>query len=147
MRLSAPLGIIVAVALVAACTEKAPAGVADGGNPAADGGSAVDGGSPAIDGGGSRVDGGAPAVDGGGSAVDGGSPALDGGASGVDGGSDTLSAGCGTTPPATGTAQFQTTDGNGITRDFELQIPPGYDSRTPVALTFVYHGAGGNIDV
>ena len=53
-------------------------------------------------------------------------------------------AGCGTAGAATGDLHLHANDGNGTARDYELLVPDGYDPATPLALTFVYHGAGGN---
>jgi len=53
------------------------------------------------------------------------------------------SAGCGR-PAETGTLRRKTTDGAGNTREFELLVPAPYDPQKPLAVTFVYHGAGGN---
>ncbi len=39
---------------------------------------------------------------------------------------------------------MQTTDGNGQTRDYDVIVPTNYDPSMPLALTFVYHGAGGD---
>jgi hypothetical protein len=67
----------------------------------------------------------------------------DGGIS-TDGGAKKLSAGCGTTPPHTASYTGSTTDGNGTTRSYDVYLPSAYDSKTPVALTFAFHGAGGS---
>lgn len=37
-----------------------------------------------------------------------------------------------------------TTDGSGATRDYAVQVPTTYDGTAALAVTFVYHGAGGN---
>lgn len=50
--------------------------------------------------------------------------------------------GCGLSPPHTGDFYMQTTDGNGTPRDYEVIVPSTASSNTPLALTFVYHGAG-----
>lgn len=52
--------------------------------------------------------------------------------------------GCGNTAGAKGDLHLQAMDGNGVTRDYELLVPESYDPSTPLALTFVYHGAGGD---
>ena len=54
------------------------------------------------------------------------------------------SAGCGLTGKQVGDFHLSTTDGNGTTRDYEVMVPAGYNPNTPLALTLVYHGAGGN---
>ncbi len=54
-----------------------------------------------------------------------------------------LSSGCGKAAPRTGDFHLQTTDGNGTARDYEVIVPASYNPSTPLALTFVYHGAGG----
>ncbi|AKV00208.1 Endo-1,4-beta-xylanase B precursor [Labilithrix luteola] len=56
---------------------------------------------------------------------------------------DSRSTGCGT-PGKTGSFHLTTTDGKGATRDYAVQVPSTYDAKTPLAVTFVYHGAGGN---
>ena len=45
---------------------------------------------------------------------------------------------------STGEFNWQTRDGNKKTRTFLLQVPADYDSSKSYALTFVFHGAGGN---
>jgi polyhydroxybutyrate depolymerase len=50
---------------------------------------------------------------------------------------------CGRQPPATGTVRLKAKDGKGKTRDYELLVPSSYDPSKPLALSFVYHGAGG----
>ena len=62
----------------------------------------------------------------------------------TDGGRKISSDGCGTTPPHTGNSAATTTDGRGTTRDYEVYLPASYDKTKPLALTFAYHGAGGN---
>lgn len=52
-------------------------------------------------------------------------------------------AGCGR-PAETGTLRRKTTDGAGNTREYELLVPQSYDPQRPLAVTFVYHGAGGD---
>jgi len=51
--------------------------------------------------------------------------------------------GCGRPPPHTGDIHFRATDGAGTSRDCEVIVPRDYDPATPLAVTFVYHGAGG----
>lgn len=51
-------------------------------------------------------------------------------------------AACGKPPRKTGLQKLRTTDGNGTAREYTLLVPASYDARTPIALTFVYHGAG-----
>ena len=53
------------------------------------------------------------------------------------------SAGCGVHGKLTGTLKLQAKDGRGTQRDYEVLIPPSYTPSTPLALTFVYHEAGG----
>jgi polyhydroxybutyrate depolymerase len=55
-------------------------------------------------------------------------------------------AGCGR-QAQTGSLRRKTTDGAGNAREFELLVPASYDSSKPLAVTFVYHGSGGNEDV
>jgi poly(3-hydroxybutyrate) depolymerase len=43
---------------------------------------------------------------------------------------------------STGDFHLKTTDGNGTTRDYEVLVPNPYSPNTPLAVTFVYHGAG-----
>jgi polyhydroxybutyrate depolymerase len=62
------------------------------------------------------------------------------------GGNAKTSPGCGR-PASTGSLRRKTTDGAGNPREFELLVPASYDPRKPLALTFVYHGSGGNEDV
>ncbi len=52
--------------------------------------------------------------------------------------------GCGKSGAATGDLHLTTTDGKGVTRDFEVLVPASYVSSKPMALTFAYHGAGGD---
>jgi poly(3-hydroxybutyrate) depolymerase len=52
--------------------------------------------------------------------------------------------GCGRRPPSTGNLHLTAKDGKGKTRDYELLVPSSYDPSKPLALSFVYHGAGGN---
>jgi polyhydroxybutyrate depolymerase len=61
------------------------------------------------------------------------------GASGTDGG---LSLGCGLSPRQSGDFHLKTTDGAGTRRDYEVMVPSPYNPNTPLAVTFVYHGAG-----
>ncbi len=56
--------------------------------------------------------------------------------------SDAGTAGCGRAPGAAGDFHVQTTDGTGAARDYEVIVPSPLPT-TPLALTFVYHGAGG----
>lgn len=65
-------------------------------------------------------------------AADGGKPAA-----------DAVSKGCGTSG-RNGEFRLTTTDGKGTMRDYAVQVPSTYDGTTPLAVTFVYHGAGGN---
>lgn len=52
--------------------------------------------------------------------------------------------GCGVLGKPTGDFHRTTKDGNGASRDYEVIVPASYDPNTPVALTFGFHGAGGN---
>jgi polyhydroxybutyrate depolymerase len=52
--------------------------------------------------------------------------------------------GCGAAGAPTGDLHLQAVDGKGTTRDYELLVPASYDSSKPLALVFVYHGAGGD---
>ena len=56
------------------------------------------------------------------------------------------SAGCGRAAQ-TGALRRKTADGAGNTRDFELLVPVSQSPNKPLAVTFVYHGSGGNEDV
>lgn len=73
-----------------------------------------------------------------------------GGSSGASGGSTGRSdaglpsAGCGLTGAQTGDFHLSTTDGNGTLRDYEVLVPTAYLPTLPLALAFVYHGAGGD---
>ena len=60
------------------------------------------------------------------------------------GGSPSTGAGCSVTGQATGDFHLSTTDSRGTTRDFEVLVPTTYQSGVPLALTFVFHGAGGS---
>jgi polyhydroxybutyrate depolymerase len=73
------------------------------------------------------------------SGADGKSTAV-GGASGGSSGTSAAqpSAGCGKTPPASGRA---TIDISGISREYILKIPDGYDANHPYRLIFGFHGA------
>jgi poly(3-hydroxybutyrate) depolymerase len=51
-------------------------------------------------------------------------------------------AGCGKAAPQVGDFHLQTPDKNGTSRDYEVIVPIPYEPNTPLALTFVYHGAG-----
>ena len=51
--------------------------------------------------------------------------------------------GCGKPAAPTGDFHLHTTDGNGVARDYEVMVPTTYDPNTPLALAFLYHGAGG----
>ena len=53
------------------------------------------------------------------------------------------SSGCGLTGRQTGDFHLTTTDGRGVSRDYEVIVPATYNPSTAVALSFVYHGAGG----
>ena len=55
------------------------------------------------------------------------------------------SAGCGMQGQATG-RQALTIVAGGQTRNYTLLVPAAYDPRTPLALVFVFHGAGGSVD-
>jgi poly(3-hydroxybutyrate) depolymerase len=59
-------------------------------------------------------------------------------------GAVTTTAGCGKLAPTTGLFNLTTTDGMGTIRTFEVQVPADYSPTKAYALTFVYHGAGGN---
>jgi len=50
--------------------------------------------------------------------------------------------GCGRPAPATGAVRL-TAKVDGKTRSYELLVPSSYDPSKPLALSFVYHGAGG----
>ena len=65
------------------------------------------------------------------------------GAAGAAAKSGLRSAGCGLTGKPTGELHLTGRDGAGVTRDYEVLIPASYSPSTPLALTFVYHGAGG----
>ncbi len=52
--------------------------------------------------------------------------------------------GCGSAGAPTGDLHLHALDGKGVTRDYEMLVPASYDPMTPLALTFVYHGAGGD---
>jgi polyhydroxybutyrate depolymerase len=52
--------------------------------------------------------------------------------------------GCGKAPAHSKSYTASTTDGNGTTRSYDVQMPTTYDDTKPLALTFVYHGAGAN---
>ena len=62
------------------------------------------------------------------------------------GGNAKTSAGCGR-PAQTGTLRRKAADGAGKTREFELLVPASYDANKPLAVTFVYHGQGGDEEV
>lgn len=66
------------------------------------------------------------------------------GAAGAAGASGSRSAGCGLTGKPTGDLHLKGKDGAGVTRDYEVLVPTTYNPATPLALTFVYHGAGGS---
>lgn len=51
--------------------------------------------------------------------------------------------GCGRPAPQSGDFHLRAIDGAGASRDYEVLVPPRYDPATPLALTFVFHGAGG----
>lgn len=54
------------------------------------------------------------------------------------------STGCGVQGKPTGTLKLQAKDGRGTLRDYEVLIPASYTPGSPLALTFVYHEAGGS---
>jgi poly(3-hydroxybutyrate) depolymerase len=54
------------------------------------------------------------------------------------------SIGCGKAGQRTGDFHVSALDGLGRTRDYELLVPAAYDPRKPLALSFVFHGAGGD---
>jgi poly(3-hydroxybutyrate) depolymerase len=56
----------------------------------------------------------------------------------------TTTAGCGKLAAHTGLFNLNTTDGMGTIRTFEVQVPADYSPTKAYALTFVFHGAGGN---
>lgn len=55
----------------------------------------------------------------------------------------TRSPGCGLTGKPTGDFHVSTTDGNGVQRDYEVLVPATYSPSVPLAVSFVFHGAGG----
>jgi polyhydroxybutyrate depolymerase len=55
----------------------------------------------------------------------------------------TKSAGCGQAGKPTGTLRLKTTDSRGTLRDYEVIVPSSYTPSTPLAVSFVFHGAGG----
>jgi poly(3-hydroxybutyrate) depolymerase len=90
----------------------------------------------------SGMDGGdAAAKDGGATSGDAGH-APDAGDAG--GGGAKLSAGCGKSGGKTGDFTLDAKDGKGQARTYEVLVPSTYDDTKPLALSFVYHGAGGN---
>lgn len=54
--------------------------------------------------------------------------------------------GCGRTGQPTGNLALTAKDGKGKKRDYELLVPSTYDPSKPLAVTFVYHGAGGKAE-
>jgi poly(3-hydroxybutyrate) depolymerase len=56
----------------------------------------------------------------------------------------TTTAGCGKLAAHTGLFNLNTTDGMGTIRTFQVQVPADYSPTKAYALTFVFHGAGGN---
>jgi polyhydroxybutyrate depolymerase len=54
--------------------------------------------------------------------------------------------GCGHPAQPTGDLHLTAKDGKGKTRDYELLVPSTYDPAKPLALSFVYHGAGGKAE-
>jgi poly(3-hydroxybutyrate) depolymerase len=56
----------------------------------------------------------------------------------------TTTAGCGKAAAHTGLFNLNTTDGMGTIRTYEVQVPADYSPTKAYALTFVFHGAGGN---
>jgi hypothetical protein len=58
----------------------------------------------------------------------------------------TEASGCGRAGQATGDLALTAKDGKGKTRDYELLVPSSYDPSKPLALSFVYHGAGGKAE-
>jgi hypothetical protein len=52
------------------------------------------------------------------------------------------SSGCSLTNTAESRLRDEVVDSRGIARSFELLVPQNYDGRMPMALTFVFHGAG-----
>ncbi|HYP74546.1 MAG TPA: hypothetical protein VER12_01240 [Polyangiaceae bacterium] len=53
------------------------------------------------------------------------------------------SSGCGLTGQPTGDLHLKTKDGAGATRDYEVLVPTSSEPASPLALTLLYHGAGG----
>ncbi len=131
---------LVAVGLVAcSSTDDSPAGaVVDGGASRSSGATTSDASSAAPDA--SIADaGGTRPTDGGVSAAsDAGTRAPDAGGGGVQ-----PSAGCGKTGSKTGDFTLDAKDGKGNARTYEVLVAAPYDASTPLALSFVYHGAGG----
>jgi poly(3-hydroxybutyrate) depolymerase len=56
----------------------------------------------------------------------------------------TTTVGCGRPAAQTGLFNLNTTDGLGTIRTFEVHVPADYNPTKAYALTFVFHGAGGN---
>jgi poly(3-hydroxybutyrate) depolymerase len=56
----------------------------------------------------------------------------------------TTTAGCGKLAAHTGIFNLNTTDGLGKIRTFQVEVPADYSPTKGYALTFVFHGAGGN---
>jgi len=54
-----------------------------------------------------------------------------------------VSAGCGLDGAQRGDFHLSAKDGRGTERDLEVIVPASYDARTPLAITFLFHGAGG----
>jgi poly(3-hydroxybutyrate) depolymerase len=52
--------------------------------------------------------------------------------------------GCGNAAARSGDFLLHATDGRGVAREYRVLVPALGDAGTPLALTFVYHGAGGD---
>jgi hypothetical protein len=115
---------------------------ATGGSPSAGSGgsTAQSGGQPTTGG----ATGGRRSRTGGATSAAGGSLGGTGSSLPATGGSPSTGAGCSVTGQATGDFHLSTTDSRGTTRDFEVLVPTTYQSGVPLALTFVFHGAGGS---
>jgi polyhydroxybutyrate depolymerase len=72
-----------------------------------------------------------------------GGSSSEGGSAGSGGSGSSLSSGCGLTGKATGDLQLKVRDGANVMRDLAVLVPGSYKPNTPLALTFVFHGAGG----
>ncbi len=58
------------------------------------------------------------------------------------------SSGCGNRPPEAGASPYSVgVTIAGTARTYKVSLPAGYDANTPIPLTVVFHGAGGNADV